>query len=71
MGRYLEETLPEVERVPFRLKGSNPLSFVKLFKSGTKMRILALSQVANNCSSLSETLHDSAATAFANMKPFA
>ena len=35
--RYLQETLPLAERIPFRFKGSNPLSFLKLFHKGHKM----------------------------------
>jgi DHA1 family tetracycline resistance protein-like MFS transporter len=42
---YLEETLPEKYRVPFRWKGSNPLSFIKLFQRGHKMRMLAIAQI--------------------------
>ena len=43
--KYLRETLPEEERVPFRWKGSNPLSFIKLFQRGHKMRMLAIAQI--------------------------
>ena len=37
--RYLAETLPPPERVPFKLKGSNPLNFVKLFRRGPQLRL--------------------------------
>lgn len=40
--RCLTETLPLSQRVPFRLKGSNPLSFLTLFTRGTKLRMLAI-----------------------------
>ena len=45
--RYLEETLPPAERVPFKLKGSNPLNFVKLFRRGPQLRLLAFTQMWN------------------------
>eukprot|EP01047_Picozoa_sp_COSAG01_P041572 COSAG01_NODE_3575_length_5917_cov_239.201100_2_plen_305_part_00 len=41
-----------LERVPFRFRGSSshPLSFLKLFRSGRKMRLLALSQMWSSVS---------------------
>ena len=39
---YLPESLPTAQRVPFRWKGSNPLSFVTLFRRGAKLRIYSM-----------------------------
>jgi hypothetical protein len=44
------ETLPKEQRVPFRWKGSNPLSFLVLFRRGAKLRLLALAQIWNSVS---------------------
>ena len=41
----LEETLPVEERVPFAWKGSNPLSFLKLFRRGRKLRLVAIRSI--------------------------
>ena len=43
--RCLEETLPEEERVPFRWRSSSPLAWVKLFRRGRKLRLVAI----NSC----------------------
>lgn len=40
--RYLKETLPKSQRVPFRFVGSNPLSFLSLFTRGAKLRMFAV-----------------------------
>eukprot|EP01051_Picozoa_sp_SAG22_P005311 SAG22_NODE_311_length_12629_cov_20.911891_6_plen_432_part_00 len=47
---FLQETLAVEERVPFRWKGSNPLSFMMLFRRGSKLRLLALAQIWNTVS---------------------
>ena len=39
---YLPESLPAAQCVPFRWKGSNPLSFVTLFRRGAKLRIYSM-----------------------------
>ena len=44
---FLEETLPEGERVPFKLKSSNPLAFVKLFCRGPRLRLVAICKMWN------------------------
>ena len=41
----LQETLPVSLRVPFRWQASNPLSFLKLFRSGHTLRIAALNSM--------------------------
>ena len=41
----LQETLPVLKRVPFRWHASNPLSFLKLFRSGRTLRIAALNSM--------------------------
>ena len=38
------ETLPDSERKPFRMKTANPLSFLKMFTSGRKLRLLGIVQ---------------------------
>ena len=43
--RCLEETLPEEERVPFRWRSSSPLGWLKLFRRGRKLRLVAI----NSC----------------------
>lgn len=42
---YLEETLPLDERLPFRWKQNNPLSFLKLFCRGRKLRLVAVNSI--------------------------
>ena len=37
----LPETLQAADRVPFSVRGSNPLTFTKLFVNGARMRLLA------------------------------
>ena len=39
---FLEETLRDEERVPFKLRTSNPLAFVKLFCRGPRLRLVAI-----------------------------
>jgi hypothetical protein len=42
---FLHETLPESKRVPFRPKHANPLGFLKLFRSGPKLRLVAIAKM--------------------------
>lgn len=42
---YLEETLPAELRLPFRWRQNNPLSFLKLFCRGRKLRLVAINSV--------------------------